>query len=76
MWCSFSGFFLGVGYFAAINHLHQYVVYFWGKKQSLDGGWGTGIAVALQWLFMGVMLLNDPIELIDIRQYTGLISGV
>jgi hypothetical protein len=34
------------------------------------------MAIAMQWLFMGVMRLNDPRGvLIDMRPYTNLISG-
>lgn len=37
---------------------------------------GIAVAIAFQWLFMGVMLLNDPKgALMDMRPYTNWITG-
>jgi hypothetical protein len=34
------------------------------------------MAIVMQWLFMGIMRLNDPKGLLlDLRPYTNLISG-
>jgi hypothetical protein len=39
-------------------------------------GGGLVLAVIFQWLFMGIMLLNDPAgALIDLRPLTNWISG-
>ena len=70
--------FWAFGYFIAIIITYISMLYTFGVRNKV---WMVGgalvFAVVLQWLFMGVMLLNDPSgALIDIRQYTGLISGV
>ena len=75
---AFLGSFWAFGYFIAIIITYISMLRTFGVKDKV---WMLGgalvFAVVLQWLFMGVMLLNDPSgALIDIRQYTGLISGV
>ena len=70
--------FWAFGYFIAIIITYISMLYTFGVRNKV---WMFGgalvFALVLQWLFMGVMLLNDPSgALIDIRQYTGLISGV
>jgi len=65
------GFFMSVitGYVAAL--------YAFGVKSKFKIAASTIVmALVLQWLFMGVMRLNDPKgELIDMRPLTDLISG-
>ena len=70
--------FWAFGYFIAIIITYISALYAFGVRNKV---WMLGgalvFAVALQWLFMGVMLLNDPSgAIIDIRPFTELISGV
>ena len=70
--------FWAFGYFIAVIITYVSMLYAFGVRNKV---WMVGgallFAIALQWLFMGVMLLNDPSgAIIDIRPYTGLISGV
>ena len=45
------------------------------EKVKIFGG-AIVMAVVMQWLFMGIMRLNDPSGvLVDLRPYTNLISG-
>ena len=70
--------FWAFGYFVAVIITYLSMLYTFGVRKKL---WMFGgailFAVILQWLFMGVMLLNDPSGvIIDLRPITGLISGV
>ena len=69
--------FWALGYFAAIVATYIAMLYTFGVRQW---GWMVGgglvLAVIFQWLFMGIMLLNDPAGvLIDLRPLTTWISG-
>lgn len=69
--------FWGFGYFVALIFTYLAMLYTFGVR---SWGWmiGGGIVLAFvfQWLFMGVMLLNDPRgALVDLRPYTNWISG-
>lgn len=69
--------FWGVGYFTAIIATYVAMLYTFGVR---NWGWmvGGGLVLALifQWLFMGIMLLNDPAgAIIDMRPYTNWITG-
>ena len=69
--------FWGVGYFTAIIATYVAMLYTFGVRHW---GWmvGGGLVLALifQWLFMGIMLLNDPAgAIIDMRPYTNWITG-
>ena len=69
--------FWGLGYFTAIIATYIAMLHTFGVRKW---GWmiGGGIVIALifQWLFMGVMLLNDPAgAIMDMRPYTNWITG-
>ena len=69
--------FWGFGYFAAIIVTYIIMLYSFGVR---SWGWMIGGAVVVacifQWLFMGVMLLNDPAgALMDVRPFTDWIKG-
>ena len=69
--------FWGFGYFAAIIATYIIMLYSFGVR---SWGWMIGGAIILscifQWLFMGVMLLNDPAGVImDLRPFTDWIKG-
>lgn len=69
--------FWGLGYFTAIIATYIAMLYTFGVR---NWGWmvGGGVVIALifQWLFMGVMLLNDPAgAIMDMRPYTNWITG-
>jgi len=69
--------FWGFGYFAAIITTYIAMLLTFGVRNPLwmIGG-GIVIAVIFQWLFMGIMLLNDPKgAIVDMRPYTNWISG-
>jgi hypothetical protein len=53
------------------------MLYAFGVKEKVKIFAGAIImAVVMQWLFMGIMRLNDPSGvLVDLRPYTNLISG-
>jgi ABC-type Na+ efflux pump permease subunit len=65
------------GYFVAIIAGYMMAQLAFGVRDKLKLISGALImAIAMQWLFMGVMRLNDPRGvLIDMRPYTNLISG-
>ena len=69
--------FWGIGYFVAIIATYIAMLYTFGVR---SWGWmvGGGLVLALifQWLFMGIMLLNDPAgAIIDMRPFTNWITG-
>jgi len=65
------------GYFVAIIITYITSLYAFGVRDKLKMVSGAIImAVVMQWLFMGIMRLNDPKGvLLDLRPYTNLISG-
>ena len=73
----FVSLFWGFGYFSAIiatscAKLSTFEVRNWGW---MIGG-GLVLAVIFQWLFMGIMLLNDPAgAIMDMRPFTNWITG-
>ena len=66
-----------LGYFIAIIVTYVSMLYAFGVKENVKIFVGAIImAVVMQWLFMGIMRLNDPSGvLFDLRPYTNLISG-
>ena len=69
--------FWALGYFAAVIVTYIAMLYTFGVRQwAWMVGGGLILAVIFQWLFMGIMLLNDPAgALIDLRRLTNWISG-
>ena len=65
------------GYFVSIIITYITSLYAFGVRDKLKMVSGAIImAVVMQWLFMGIMRLNDPKGvLLDLRPYTNLISG-
>ena len=65
------------GYFVAIIVTYVTSLYAFGVRDRLKMICGGIImAIVMQWLFMGIMRLNDPKGLLlDLRPYTNLISG-
>ena len=70
--------FWGFGYFCAVIVTLIAMLYTFGVRNWLVMILGSVVlAVIFQWVFMGVMLLNDPKgQIVDLREYTNLISGV
>ena len=73
----FVALFWGLGYFTAIIVTYVAMLYTFGVR---SWGWMVGgglvLAVIFQWLFMGIMLLNDPAgAVIDMRPLTNWITG-
>ncbi len=70
------GFWL-LGYFFAIIVTYISMLYAFGVRDHLKIMIGAIVmAFVMQWLFMGIMRLNDPSGvLFDLRPYTTLISG-
>ncbi|MEC7211385.1 MAG: tripartite tricarboxylate transporter TctB family protein [Pseudomonadota bacterium] len=69
--------FWGLGYFTAIIATYIAMLYTFGVR---NWGWMVGgglvLAFIFQWLFMGIMLLNDPAgAIIDMRPFTNWITG-
>ena len=69
--------FWGFGYLTAVITTYIAMLYTFGVRNRL---WmivgGIILAMIFQWLFMGVMLLNDPAGAIfDLRPYTDWIAG-
>ena len=66
-----------LGYFAAIIVTYISMLYAFGVKDHLKIITGAIVmAFVMQWLFMGIMRLNDPSGvLVDLRPFTTLISG-
>lgn len=69
--------FWAFGYFVAVFLTYVAMLYTFGVR---SWGWMIGGAVVLsmifQWLFMGVMLLNDPAgAIVDLRPFTDWIKG-
>lgn len=69
--------FWGLGYFTAIIATYIAMLYTFGVR---NWGWMVGggvvLAVIFQWLFMGIMLLNDPAgAIVDMRPFTNWITG-
>ena len=69
--------FWGFGYLIAVITTYIAMLYTFGVRNRL---WmivgGIILAVIFQWLFMGVMLLNDPAgAILDLRPYTDWIAG-
>ena len=67
----------GFGYVVAIISTYIAMLYTFGVR---SWGWMIGGAIVLalifQWLFMGIMLLNDPGgAVLDLRPYTDWIKG-
>lgn len=65
------------GYFVAIIVGYTLVLLSFGVRDKLKILFSTFLmAVIFQWLFMGIMRLNDPSgALLDLRSYTNIISG-
>ena len=65
------------GYFVAIIVGYVSTLYAFGVRDKVKTITGALImAIVMQWLFMGIMRLNDPKGvLIDLRPFTNLISG-
>ncbi|MEM0978161.1 MAG: tripartite tricarboxylate transporter TctB family protein [Pseudomonadota bacterium] len=69
--------FWGFGYFVAILITFVAMMYAFGVRAWawMIGG-GLVVAFIFQWLFMGIMLLNDPRgKIVDMRPYTNWITG-
>ena len=66
-----------VGYFLAIIIGYTLMLLSFGVKKKSKIFYSTLLmAVVFQWLFMGIMRLNDPSgALFDLRPYTSIISG-
>ena len=66
-----------LGYFTAIIVTYISMLYAFGVRDHLKIIVGAIVmAFVMQWLFMGIMRLNDPSGvLVDLRPYTTLISG-
>ena len=66
-----------VGYFVALIVTYISMLYIFGVRDKVKTILGAIVmAIIMQWLFMGVMRLNDPKGvLIDLRPYTNFISG-
>lgn len=69
--------FWAFGYFVAVISTFVAMLYAFGVRNWLGMiGGGVILAAIFQWLFMGIMLLNDPKgALFDLRPYTNWISG-
>ncbi len=69
--------FWGFGYVVAIIFTYIAMLYTFGVRNWLwMVGGGIVVAIIFQWLFMGVMLLNDPAGAIaDLRPFTDWIKG-
>ncbi len=69
--------FWAFGYFVAVIFTFIIMLYTFGVRSWLKMIVGAiALAMVFQWLFMGVMLLNDPKgALLDLRPYTSWISG-
>lgn len=70
--------FWGFGYFVALIFTYITMLYTFGVRNRF---WMIGGALVLgfvfQWLFMGIMLLNDPKgAIVDLRPYTDWIAQV
>ena len=65
------------GYFVAIIAGYTLMLLSFGVRDKLKILFSTLLmAVIFQWLFMGIMRLNDPSgALLDLRSYTNIISG-
>lgn len=65
------------GYFVAIIVGYTLMLLSFGVRDKLKILFSTLLmAVIFQWLFMGIMRLNDPSgALLDLRSYTNIISG-
>ena len=69
--------FWAFGYMTAVFTTYLAMLHTFGVKnwRWMIGG-GIILAVIFQWLFMGVMLLNDPAgAILDLRPYTDWIAG-
>jgi hypothetical protein len=66
-----------VGYFLAIIIGYTLMLLSFGVKNISKIFFSTFLmAIVFQWLFMGIMRLNDPSgALFDLRPYTSIISG-
>lgn len=66
-----------LGYFVALIVTYISMLYVFGVRDKVKTIVGAIImAIIMQWLFMGVMRLNDPKGvLVDLRPYTNFISG-
>ena len=69
--------FWGFGYFSAIVVTLVAMLYTFGVRNWIAMIIGAVVlAVIFQWVFIGVMLLNDPKgALVDLRPYTNWITG-
>jgi hypothetical protein len=69
--------FWGFGYFAALIVTYIAMLMTFGVRNLVYMlGGGLLFAAIFQWLFMGIMLLNDPKgAILDLRPYTNWLSG-
>ena len=69
--------FWAFGFFTALIFTYIAMLIAFGVRNwPLMIGGGVILALAFQWLFMGVMLLNDPKgAIVDMRPYTNWITG-
>ena len=69
--------FFALGYFTALFVTFVAMLYTFGVRKWLKMVIGSLLlAFIFQWLFMGIMLLNDPKGvLIDMRPFTNWITG-
>ena len=69
--------FWAFGYFVALIFTFMAMLYTFGVRNWIGmAACGIILAFVFQWLFMGIMLLNDPRgALVDMRPYTNWITG-
>lgn len=69
--------FWAFGYFVALIVTFLAMLYTFGVRNwPVMIGSGVVLAIVFQWLFMGIMLLNDPKgAILDMRPYTNWITG-
>ena len=75
--CLFVFVFWGLGFLSALVITFITMLYTFGVRNWLVMiGGALVLALVFQWLFMGIMLLNDPRgAIVDMRPYTNWISG-
>jgi len=75
--CLFVGMFWGFGYFAAVIVTLIAMLLTFGVRNWVAMILSAIVlAIIFQWVFMGVMLLNDPKgAIVDMRPYTNWITG-
>ena len=68
--------FWAFGYVAAIISTYIAMLFTFGVRSKLDETEAVIVALAFQWVFMGVMMLNDPRgALLALRPFTNWIIG-